>query len=254
VKEVKVTLYTREHGTQRYKKAKKHTVYPPGTTFVLRYLGKWETIECASYGAGYAAALNKQIELFTGKGEPTPRKFKPSDPESLDVVIDNYLVKTASEKNWRKHTLQCYTLGLKLFRQSCKNSDWTMSRATTCWSSKLFSASTAPRRASPTTRAPSCCRFLSPGSWRRSPATRRVRPRRCGSPRPEEKFKHVALVFVGELQVLVDGPSLVLDASRLPQVDHPHVCEKLGPRSKPAREPMSAPYRPTPGIPPWRRR
>ena len=26
----------------------------------------------------------------------------------------------AAEKNWRKHTLQCYTLGLKLFHESCR--------------------------------------------------------------------------------------------------------------------------------------
>jgi len=27
----------------------------------------------------------------------------------------------AAEKDWRKHTLQCYTLALKLFRESCQN-------------------------------------------------------------------------------------------------------------------------------------
>ncbi len=39
---------------------------------------------------------------------------------TLDAAITEYLTTgKAAEKNWRKHTLQCYTLGLKLFRESC---------------------------------------------------------------------------------------------------------------------------------------
>jgi len=39
---------------------------------------------------------------------------------TLDAAITEYLTTgKAAEKNWRKHTLQCYMLGLKLFRESC---------------------------------------------------------------------------------------------------------------------------------------
>lgn len=39
---------------------------------------------------------------------------------TLDAAITEYLTTgKAAEKNWGKHTLQCYTLALKLFRQSC---------------------------------------------------------------------------------------------------------------------------------------
>jgi integrase/recombinase XerD len=89
---------------------------------VLRYTGKWETLkDCTSYQEGLVAAMQKEIELLTGKVKPPRPKPKPKDPQALDVLIDHYLGDgKAAEKNWRKHTLQAYALSLKLFCQSCK--------------------------------------------------------------------------------------------------------------------------------------
>ena len=121
MKKIRVSLYIRQHKTQEYEKAE-NTIYPHGTIFVLRYLGKWETLKnCNSYQEGFVAAMQKEIEFLTGKAELPPRKPKPKDPQTLDVLIDVYLTTgKAAENNWRNHTLQAYALGLKLFRQSCK--------------------------------------------------------------------------------------------------------------------------------------
>lgn len=124
MRKIKVTLYTRAHGTQKYRKAKQNTTYPQGTIFVLRYLGKWETLkDCPSYQEGFVAAMQKEIKLLTGKVEPPRPMSKPrqNHPQALDVLIDEYLTTgKAAEKSWRKHTLQCYALALKLFLESCK--------------------------------------------------------------------------------------------------------------------------------------
>jgi hypothetical protein len=56
-------------------------------------------------------------ETHTAVEVPLPRAAK--DRLILDDAIRVYLTTgKASEKDWRKHTLQCYTLGLKLFRES----------------------------------------------------------------------------------------------------------------------------------------
>jgi integrase/recombinase XerD len=122
LKKVKVTLYIRHHSTQKLEVAE-HQPYPMGTIFVLRYAGKWETLKnCTSYQEGFVAAMQKQIELFTGTA-PAPRpKPKKNDAGALDVLLDKYLDTKdgmAAQRNWRRHTLQCYRLGLKLFMQSC---------------------------------------------------------------------------------------------------------------------------------------
>jgi hypothetical protein len=84
-------------------------------------LGKWKTLEdCTSYQE-VVAAMQKEIELLTGKAEPRRPKPKPKDSQALDVLIDVYLTTgKATENNWRKHTLQIYALSLRLFCQSCK--------------------------------------------------------------------------------------------------------------------------------------
>jgi len=45
----------------------------------------------------------------------------PAARVTVESAISMYLTTgKAAEKDWRKHTLQCYTLALKLFRESCK--------------------------------------------------------------------------------------------------------------------------------------
>jgi len=154
VKKIKVSLYIRHHKTQEYEKAE-NTIYPHGTIFVLRYSGKWETLKnCTSYQEGFVAAMQKEIELLTGKAEPRSRKPKPKAPQPLDVLIDVYLTTgKAAENNWRKHTLQAYALGLKLFCQSCKKTRLDEITGDDLKGIQGLCGSIAPRPASPTTRA-----------------------------------------------------------------------------------------------------
>jgi hypothetical protein len=117
----KVTLYVRERVTRRYKRAKSK-FYQPGTTFVLRYGGEWETLpEGTTLSQADVAALGKSIEIRTGKVEKPRPKPKPQHaPQALDVLVDKYLEVRAMQNNWRKHTRQAYALALKLFLRSCR--------------------------------------------------------------------------------------------------------------------------------------
>jgi hypothetical protein len=116
----KVSLYIRNHSTRRYEKVEPKAIYPTGTIYVLRYAGKWETLPTGTvFAAATAAKMQKEIALFTGR-EVKPAPKPKSGNSTLDELIDVYLTTgRPAEKNWRKHTLQCYRLALKLFRQSC---------------------------------------------------------------------------------------------------------------------------------------
>lgn len=117
---MKVSLYIRNHSTRKYELAKRRA-YPMGTIFVLRYGSTWETLPAnLNFTEATTAKMQKEIALFTGKEAPVPKSKPKNDVRTLDILIDIYLTTgRAAEKNWRKHTLQCYTLALKLFRQSC---------------------------------------------------------------------------------------------------------------------------------------
>jgi integrase len=119
----KVSLYIRNHSSRKYEKAQPRTIYPMGTIFVLRYGTTWETLRGDhTYQTAKTAAMHKDIEFFNGTAkESAPKKRPKPDARSLDELINIYLTSgKAAQENWRKHTVQCYTLALKLFRQSCK--------------------------------------------------------------------------------------------------------------------------------------
>jgi hypothetical protein len=106
----KVSVYVRNHSTRRYEKAKPKATYLMGTIYVLRRGSTWETLtNCSGLADATVAAKRKEIELFTGTIEHPRPKPKPKDERALDVLIDIYLTTgKAAEKNWRKHTVQCY--------------------------------------------------------------------------------------------------------------------------------------------------
>ena len=111
----------------------------PEASYHLRYKrdGK-DTWEAVGTDPNTALSLRASRAIPMG-GEPLIIVAKPSSKPSvsstnvakrapdgmatartLDFAIDEYLTTgKAAEKDWRKHTLQCYTLGLKLFRESC---------------------------------------------------------------------------------------------------------------------------------------
>jgi len=108
----------------------------PEGEYYLRYAGKWEMVGNDPYVA--LDRLNeRQTELRHGsEGRQQSGLIAPAAPVesiseipaaampirvTLEAAIHDYLtVGKAAEKDWRKHTLRCYALGLRLFRESCK--------------------------------------------------------------------------------------------------------------------------------------
>src|ERR1700722_1743364 len=114
---LKVSLYIRAHGTRKLTPAKPFN-HPLGTIYVLRYAGKWETLpNNLSFPEAKAAAMRKEIDLFTGEQTlppPVPLPAK-TEAQSLDRAIDTYR-KNLLHKAAR--TQLAYGASLKKFLQS----------------------------------------------------------------------------------------------------------------------------------------
>jgi len=101
----------------------------PEGEYYLRYAGKWEAVGNDSYVALDRFEQRKSELRHSAGGIPgadsreqpsVAVRLQPARSKTLDEAIAEYLTTgKAAEKNWRKHTVQCYTLGLKLFRKSC---------------------------------------------------------------------------------------------------------------------------------------
>jgi len=116
---VKVTL--EHHLNRRYHAVNHGRGRRPADTkygkFNLRFRHEGKRIrlplEATDLSAALQARSDKEEELnaipvFKRKGV------------TLDEAINIYLTtRKAAHENWRKHTVQCYALALKLFRQSC---------------------------------------------------------------------------------------------------------------------------------------
>src|SRR5580658_5900565 len=93
--------------------------------YYLRYADRTEAIGNDSYVAldrleERKAELRGSTRADSATSQPQTVERKSERVATLDASITQYLTTgKAAEKNWRKHTLQCYTLGLKLFRESC---------------------------------------------------------------------------------------------------------------------------------------
>jgi hypothetical protein len=110
----------------------------PEATYHLRYKreGKqaWEAVgtdpnTALSLRASRMVPLGQEVIVAKPFGKPSVPGTNVAKPEpdsmetarTLDFAINEYLTNgKAAEKDWRKHTLQCYTLALKLFNESCK--------------------------------------------------------------------------------------------------------------------------------------
>jgi len=100
----------------------------PEGEYYLRYAGRTEAVGNDPYVA-LDRLEQRKSELWQSShtdsaGSPEQPSHavrpKPVRATTLDEAITEYLTTgKAAEKNWRKHTLQCYTLALKLFRESC---------------------------------------------------------------------------------------------------------------------------------------
>jgi len=122
MKRSKVSLYVREHGTRQYIKVPKRNVpiYPPNTTFVLRYRSTWETLTVDDYSSATSKRIERELELLRG-WRPTT-KSKPEAATSikmLDETIDAYLAEVKAGR--KPKTLSAYRTSLRYFFESTGN-------------------------------------------------------------------------------------------------------------------------------------
>jgi integrase/recombinase XerD len=113
----KVSLYVREHSSRKYVKANKK-FYAPGTIFVLRYDGRWETVGEVSLADAQRARLKREVSLLEG-WKPDPQPKPKTTVWMLDAAMDQYL---GEIKNGRKKkTHQAYSVALRYFYQCAGN-------------------------------------------------------------------------------------------------------------------------------------
>src|SRR5258708_30832112 len=113
----KVSLYVREHSSPNYVKANKK-FYEPGTIFVLRYAGRWETVGEVSLADAQRARVKRECSLLEGwTPEPAPKPAQ--SVMMLDAAIDTYLAEI--EKGRKKKTHQAYSVALRYFYECLGN-------------------------------------------------------------------------------------------------------------------------------------
>lgn len=117
---MRVTLYVRESGTRKYRKANHRTIYPAGTIFVLRYAGRWETLNAQNFTEATVAAKRKEADLIQhGVQRKTEVKLK-SKPQSDLRLADEVRTYLDNVSKLSKKTHAAYRLSLNLFQASCK--------------------------------------------------------------------------------------------------------------------------------------
>lgn len=126
MRHIKVSLYTREPITRRYKLVPQRNKpdYPSTTTFVLRYGSTWETLKVDSLPAATDQKIQRELALLRG-WVPTakPKTESKSKVLMLDQAIDQYL---AEIKTGRKpKTYAAYAVSLRYFFESTKNKPLT---------------------------------------------------------------------------------------------------------------------------------
>lgn len=117
---MKVSLYVREHSTRKYIKVKRHTIYPAGTTFVLRYGHTWETTDATNLSDATAKRIEKELDLLRGTVPAKPAKPRPEpDVLMLDAAMDEYLAEIKDGR--KKKTHQAYSVALRYFHACVGN-------------------------------------------------------------------------------------------------------------------------------------
>ena len=112
-----VSLYVREHASRKYRKANKK-FYEPGTIFVLRYDGRWETVGEVSLVEAERARLNRACSLLEG-WTPEPAPKPKAAVLMLDRAMDQYLSEV--ENGRKKKTHQAYSVALRYFYECVGN-------------------------------------------------------------------------------------------------------------------------------------
>jgi len=121
MKQIRVSLYTRESGTRRYVKVKRGAEYPSTTTWVLRYGSTWETLKVNSLAAATSERIQRELDLLRG-WRPTTQAASVRDAVTilmLDGAIDQYLGEI--EAGRKPKTFAAYRVSLRYFFESCLN-------------------------------------------------------------------------------------------------------------------------------------
>jgi integrase/recombinase XerD len=126
-----VSLWIRVRGKfsqPLYQDNKQTRLKPQDGEYYLRCAGKWCPVGNDPLLALDAKAAKEQLLRDMERGvvlvsEALPHLHPPTEQPRLTVAvaIGEYMTTgKAAQKDWRKHTRQCYTLALKLFTESCK--------------------------------------------------------------------------------------------------------------------------------------
>ncbi|PYV67508.1 MAG: hypothetical protein DMG96_39095 [Acidobacteria bacterium] len=125
-----VSLWIRINGKfsqPLYKDDKQTRLKPQDGEYYLRCAGKWYPVGNDPLLALDAKAakekLLRAVERGVAESEALPHLNPPTEETRLTVesAINTYMTTgKAAQKDWRKHTRQCYTLALKLFTESCQ--------------------------------------------------------------------------------------------------------------------------------------
>lgn len=119
---MKVSLYTRQHGTRKYTKVKdtrSNHLFPSGTIYVLRYGSTWETTNAPSLIEARILVLRRQLELHQGCRTPKVRAQKEPAVLMLDRAMDQYLSEIKDGR--KKKTHQAYSVALRYFHECIGN-------------------------------------------------------------------------------------------------------------------------------------
>ena len=122
MKRTKVSLYTREPITRRYRKvpSRNKPDYPSTTTFVLRYDSTWETLKVNSVAAATAEKIQRELDLLRGwRPTPKPRAENASKVKMLDAAMDDYLAEI--EAGRKPKTFRAYKVSLRYFYECVGN-------------------------------------------------------------------------------------------------------------------------------------
>lgn len=92
MRQIKVSLYTRESGSRRYQKVpKRGRDYPSTTTFVLRYGSTWETLKVNNLSSAISERIQRELDLLKGwRRTAKPRTESASKVKMLDAAMDEY--------------------------------------------------------------------------------------------------------------------------------------------------------------------
>jgi integrase/recombinase XerD len=126
-----VSLWIRVRGKfsqPLYQDNKQTRLKPQDGEYYLRRAGKWHPVGKDPLLALDAKAAKEKLLRDMERGvvlvsEALPHLHPPTEQPRLTVAvaISEYMTTgKAAQKDWRKHTRQCYTLALKLFTESCK--------------------------------------------------------------------------------------------------------------------------------------